>query len=148
MNKEDYNEICQLIEDIYLGVGNLEVAHHQTTERILGMIHTLRNKVDAQLESTWLPLPAGFKEENDRIHANDPKPKKFNARVSHTFQDWSDAGYRINKGSKATGRDETGKATFKPSQVTLSGDIIIATYGTGDDRDRDDFPPFDESECF
>ena len=100
-------------------------------------------------ESKWLPLPAGFKEEPDRIHASDPKPKKFNARVSHTFQDWSDAGYRINKGSKATSRDETGKATFKPNQVTLCGDIIVASYDS--DRSNDEGPggvPFEEWECY
>ena len=35
-----------------------------------------------------------------------------------TFDEWSEEGYRIDKGSKATGRNEAGVCTFDRSQVT------------------------------
>jgi len=39
-------------------------------------------------------------------------------KKTRTFKDWSDAGYKINKGSKSIGRDEDGNCLFSLDQVT------------------------------
>lgn len=70
------------------------------------------------------------------------KEKEFNAGQPHTFQEWSDHGYRIKKGSKATGRNEAGVATFIRNQVVVNNDVEITRYPL----DEMFFP--DESELF
>jgi len=56
------------------------------------------------------------------------KEKKFNERQPHTFQEWSDHGYRIVKGSKSTARNEVGVATFTRNQVVINNDVEITRY--------------------
>lgn len=70
------------------------------------------------------------------------KEKKFDAGTPHTFQEWSEHGYRIKKGSKSTARNDVGVATFTKNQVVVDRDVEVARY-TPDEE----FLP-DESELF
>ncbi len=79
-------------------------------------------------------------ERADRKFLKEHESPKFNARSSHTFQEWSDAGYRIVKGSHSKSRNKENQALFLPSQVILSGDRVAARWDDlSTSRDRDDY---------
>ena len=94
----------------------------------------IRDKLEKEFgepESKWLPLPAGFHDNNplaDEVRKMEEKSKKFDERKPHTFQEWSDHGFRIIKGSKSTGRSDENVATFKRNQVILIEDSIAASW--------------------
>ncbi len=88
----------------------------------------------------------------ERAKLKEHQEPKFNPRISHTFQEWSDEGYRIIKGSHSKSRNEENQALFLPSQVILSGDRVVARWGGEDSHASvDDWPggaPFEEWGCY
>ena len=126
MNKEEYNAVCQRIESAYLALTDPAEAAKKLRE--------LRNYVDSTLESDWLPLPAGFNSGSplaDAIREDEAKRKKaFDDSKPHTFQEWSENGYRIRKGEHATGKDKAGTFTFTRDQVYENRDRVVAQYSS------------------
>ena len=135
MEQEEYNVVCQGLENIFNQVEILGTFTNQNTDHITDEIRKVRNILDQNLKSKWLPLPAGFKQGSEI-----PK-KKINAKKSHTFHEWSEAGYRIKKGTRSLSRDKDGAALFKPDQVILSGDRVVARYdGVFTEEDENHWP--------
>lgn len=68
-------------------------------------------KVQENIKAEFLPLPAGYKmsKERQRLTSFDKELR--------TFQDWSDDGYKIIKGSKAVSRNAAGVCVFSGAQV-------------------------------
>lgn len=80
-------------------------------------------------EDKWLPLPAGFKMSPERR----PAPLELK-----TFQDWSDSGYMIMKGSKSVGRGPNGVPLFSSEQVAYTRTDYV---GQGEEGDDDEYDP-------
>lgn len=51
-----------------------------------------------------------------------------------TFNDWSERGYLIKKGSKSVGRNERGECLFSSDQVTKKG-----YFGDDEDESWEDY---------
>ncbi len=62
-----------------------------------------------------------------------PDPPIFNSEEPHTFNEWSENGYRIKKGEHATGKNKENKHTFTRDQVYSNNDIVVATYDCDED---------------
>lgn len=113
----------------------------------------LVREYSSESENEWLPLPAGFHNNNplaDRIQEignqkkkeKEKKEKKFNEKKPHTFQEWSDNGFRVMKGQKSTGRNDVGVATFTRNQVIIHNDEIVARYPLDDEFFPDELDLF------
>ena len=63
------------------------------------------------MSTEFLPLPAGFKMSVERLQL-----AEFAGQL-RTFQEWSDDGYKIIKGSKSVGRNADGVCVFNGTQV-------------------------------
>ena len=59
---------------------------------------------------------------------------EFDPSVPHTFHEWSNAGFKIKKGTRSLFRNEAGAAIFNPDQVILLGESMI----DGEFRDYED----------
>ena len=114
--------------------------HGPCTAELWEEIRDILRREFGESDSEWLPLPAGFHNNNplaetldDLKKTRDKKSeKKFDERKSHTFQEWSDHGFRILKGSKSTGRNDENMATFKRNQVIIHDDPVVASWSPED----------------
>ena len=59
--------------------------------------------------------------------------------VNKTFDEWKAEGWQVQKGEKATGHNDKGKATFAPSQVKRAGRRLRQKHLSGDYYDMDDY---------
>ncbi len=82
------------------------------------------------MRTEWAPLPAGYK-------AKEQKRPKVELK---TFNDWSDAGYKILKGSKSVGRNSAGVALFSSEQVMYVADDWLGDPDESDDEYDPDLP--------
>ena len=58
-------------------------------------------------------------------------------KVTKTFEEWSNSGFKIKKGSKSIGRNSDGKCIFSSYQVELKPVMYGRYYGDGDYTDED-----------
>lgn len=49
--------------------------------------------------------------------------------ITKTFREWSNGGYKINKGSRAVGKNFKGECVFSSDQVTRSPPRQHRSYG-------------------
>lgn len=63
---------------------------------------------------------------------------KITSPELRTFNDWSNDGFKILKGTKSAQRNAQGIPLFSAEQVTKTGCTYI---GQGEDGDEEDFDP-------
>ncbi len=93
------------------------------------MLLAWNNLSYSNMKEEFLPLPAGFRMSDERRQLADFE------KTLKTFQEWSDAGYKIFKGEKSVGRNKAGVCVFSGAQVVK----YAPTPDLNDEYDEEEF---------